>query len=93
MVQELEYSRLYTFEQAATALGVSLEWVQRWVNNAIKQGMITNKNGKDKPILVNGADLKTVAMKYWSQFATELQWRAFERVHSRERGEPVEEEL
>ncbi len=87
----LEYSRLYDFPQAAKALGVSLEWVTRWVGNAIKTGMISSKNGKDSPILVSGSDLKTVAMKRWAQLESELQWRAFERVRARERGLPMDE--
>jgi len=89
----LEYSKLYDFEQSAKALGVSLAWIERWVGNAIKQGLISNKGAKEDPTLVNGADLKKVAMKYWSQLSTELQWRAFERVRARERGEPIEEEI
>ncbi len=88
---QLEYSRLYDFPEAAKALGVSLQWVERWVGNAIKTGMITSKNGKDTPVLVSGADLKTVAMKRWSQLESELHWRAFERVRAREQGREIEE--
>jgi transposase len=90
---QLEYSRYYTFPEAAAALGVSLEWVDRWVGNAIKQGLIASKNGHDAPVLVSGADLKKVCMKRYAQLETELHWRAFERVRARERGEVIEEEL
>lgn len=87
----LEYSRLYDYPQAAKALGVSLEWVQRWVGAAIREGLISNKGAKEDPILVTGAALKQVAMKRWQQLETELQWRAFERVRARERGLPMDE--
>ena len=89
---QLEYSKLYDFPQAAQALGVSLAWVERWVGNAIKQGVISNKGAKEDPILVNGADLKKVAMQRWQQLESELQWRAFARVRAREQGLPFEGE-
>ncbi len=89
----LEYSRLYDFPQAARALGVSLAWIERYVGNAIKQGMISNKGAKEDPTLISGNDLKIVAMKQWNALEAELQTRAFERVRMRERGEIIEEVL
>lgn len=81
----LEYSRLYDFPHAAKALGVSLEWVEKHVGNAIKQGMISNKNGKERPVLVSGNDLKTVAMKRYSQLEAELLRQAAIRIQARDR--------
>jgi transposase len=92
MASGLEYSKFYTYEESAKVLGVSLAWVERWVGNAIKTGMIISKNGKKEPVLVSGADLKKVAMKRWAQLEAELQWRAFERVRARERGLEIEED-
>jgi transposase len=92
MVGNLEYSKLYTFEEAAKVLGVSLKWTQRWVSNAISTGMISNKNGKDEPVLVSGADLKTVAMKRWAQLESEYHWNAFNLQRAREQGRPMDGE-
>ncbi len=93
MAQQLEYSRLYNFEESARALGVSLEWVERWVGGAIKQGLISNKGAKEDPVLVSGSDLKKVAMQRYAQLETELRNQAFLRVRARERGLPFDEEV
>ncbi len=84
MAQTLDYSGLYDFDQAATALGVSRAWVEKYVGNAIKQGLITSMNGKEEPILVTGAALKKIAMQRWAQLETELRNQAFLRVRARD---------
>ncbi len=92
MAANLEYSKYYTMEQAAKAIGVSTEWAERWLGAALKEGIISNGNGKDKPVLISGADIKKVCMKRWQQLESELSWRAFARVRAREQGLPFEEE-
>lgn len=92
MANSLEYSKWYTYAEAAKTIGVSIEWAERWLGAALREGTISNGNGKDKPVLISGADIKKVCMKRWQQLETELQWRAFDRVRARERGEPIEED-
>ncbi len=81
----LDYSRYYTYEEAAKALGVSVEFAQKWIDHSIKQGLVTNGNGKDKTVMVSGASLKTICMKRYAQLEDELRNQALKRIQARDR--------
>jgi transposase len=90
-MEQLEYSKLYNYEQAAKAIGVSLAWIGRWVTHAIKNQLVLN-HGSEKNPKITGADLKRVCMKRYAELEAEYHWRAFERVRAAEKGLPFEEE-
>lgn len=81
----LEYGRYYDYEQAAQALGVSVEFAQKWIDHSIKQGLVLNGNGKREPVLVSGADLKKICMARWQPLENELRNQALKRVQARDR--------
>jgi hypothetical protein len=91
MAEALDYSRLYSFQEAADAIGVSLAWTERWVGHAIKSGIVMNLGTKHTP-KVTGSDLKRICMKRFAELETELRWRAFERIREREQAALAEEE-
>ncbi len=83
----LDYSRYYTYEQAAQALGVSVEFAQKWIDHSIKQGLVINGNGKELPVMVSGAALRTICMKRYGALEAELIHQARLRIDERDRAE------
>ncbi len=90
-MKPLEYSRTYSFAQAAEAIGVSLAWIERWVTHAINNQLVLN-HGSEKNPKITGSDLKKICMTRYAELESEYHWRAFERVRAREHGVSFEEE-